>query len=354
MKGYLVLETGEVYEGKCFASTSRVGEVVFNTSHSGYQEIATDPSYHNQIVVMTAPMQGNYGINEEALESKKVWIRGFICLQMQQSSRDRTWLDYLQKNQVAVLSDVDTRALTLRLRSGGTPWGVVLTANSKVEAAKLAQQMLAEREIGDLDWVHQASTPEPYKLEGDLPVGPRVAVLDFGSKANILRELKKMSRELIVLPSRTSVADLLAYSPDGVMLTNGPGDPADVKVAVETVKSLVGKKPIFGICMGHQILSLALGAKTYKLKFGHRGANHPIDDQLLGKVYVTSQNHGYAVARDSLPKEIQVSQVNLNDGTVAGIYSDKLKILGIQYHPESCPGPHEARELFNRFAEMML
>lgn len=353
MKGYLVLETGEVYTGAWQGGEPRAGEVVFNTSHSGYEEIATDPSYFTQIVVMTAPMQGNYGVENDVWESRRLWIDGFVCLEIQDSERDNAWKKRLIENKIPLVTEIDTRNLVLRLRQG-TPWGALLPASSEAEARNQAQALIAQRKTMEKDWVYLTSRSEAEVRRGDNMVGPRVAVLDFGAKENILRELQKRCSEIKIFNSRASVQEILDYKPDGIMLTNGPGDPADVKVAVGTVRELLGVKPIFGICMGHQILGLALGAKTYKLKFGHRGSNHPIRDTLLNQIYMSSQNHGYAVEAGSLPPDAVVTHTNLNDGTVAGFYSEKRKFLGIQYHPESCPGPHEASGLFSYFVERMI
>lgn len=355
MSGFLVLETGEVYQGQWFGGKPRAGEVVFNTSHSGYEEIATDPSYFSQIVVMTAPMQGNYGVDENFWESNKLWIEGFVCLEMQNSQRDKAWLDRLvNENQIPALSEVDTRAIALRLRSGGTPWGALVEAKDKNEAISKAAVLISEKKQIDKDWVYIASRKLSEVRAGKNKKGPRIAVLDLGCKENILRELEYRCSELRIFPSRSSAAELMAYKPDGVMLTNGPGDPADVRESANTVAELLGKTPVYGICMGHQVLGLALGAKTYKLKFGHRGSNHPIKDELLGEIYMTSQNHGYAIDKSTLPSDIRVTHTNLNDGTVAGIFSEKRNCLGIQYHPESHPGPHEAGKLFDFFVENMI
>jgi len=359
MPGFLVLETGEAFQGVWHGDSSlefqRAGEVVFNTSHSGYEEIATDPSYFSQIVVMTAPMQGNYGVSRDVWESHRMWIEGFVCLQLQGGAgREQSWRDQLFEHQIPALSEVDTRALAVRLRSGGTPWGALVSAENSTAAQKIATTLIARQKNKDKDWVHVASRKEKMAFAGLQPKGPKIAVLDFGAKENILRELKKRCSEIIVYPSRTSAEEIRRESPQGLMLTNGPGDPADVQVAVSTVQALLGQLPIFGICMGHQILGLALGAKTYKLKFGHRGSNHPIRDELLKRVYMTSQNHGYAVDAKTLPADVKVTQVNLNDMTVAGFWSAQQNCLGIQYHPESHPGPHDAVGLFDYFVSQMI
>lgn len=354
MNAYLVLETGEIYAGAWMGGQDRAGEVVFNTSHSGYEEIATDPSYMGQIVVMTSPMMGNYGVDNQVWESRQFWIEGFIALQIQQSGRDQSWIKRLADFGIPVVSEIDTRNLVLRLRGGGTPWGALVQAGSEAEAKKKAQSLIDAKKGGDKDWVWAASRRAVEVRPGQDAKGPRIAVLDFGAKENIYRELTARARELHIFPSRTSVSEILASKPDALMLTNGPGDPADVQVATGTVRELIGQLPVFGICMGHQILGLALGAKTYKLKFGHRGSNHPIRDELLGQIYMTSQNHGYAVDAKTLPADVKVTQTNLNDQTCAGIYSESRNCLGIQYHPESHPGPHEATGLFDFFVKKMI
>jgi len=354
--GFLVLETGEIYQGIWHGQgmKPRAGEVVFNTSHSGYEEIATDPSYFSQIVVMTAPMQGNYGVQESVWESRRLWIEGFVCLQVSQSVRDHAWQQRLIDHKIPLLSEVDTRQITLRLRSGGTPWGAVVNAANGTEALKIAQGLIAEKRQIEKDWVWLTSRKEIETRAGKKSTGPRIGVLDFGCKENILRELESRCSELIIYPSRTKAEVLKAARLDGLMLTNGPGDPGDVQVAPQTVREMLGQLPVFGICMGHQILGLALGAKTYKLRFGHRGSNHPIKDSLLGQVYMTSQNHGYAVDHNTLPSDTRVTHVNLNDNTVAGVFSEKQRCLGIQYHPESHSGPHDAVGLFDYFINNMI
>jgi len=351
--GFLVLESGETFSGFWHGGEHRAGEVVFNTSHSGYEEIATDPSYFSQIMVMTAPMQGNYGEDDNFRESGQIWIDGFVCLELQDSPRDSSWKNKLLKKGVPILTDLDTRKLVIRLRDKGTPWGALVAANNESEAKTLAQDLIRKKKVMDGDWVYQVSTKEKRVLQGVLPQGPKVAILDYGCKENTVRELKKRCREVAIFPSRATADEIRAYNPDGIMLSNGPGDPASVKQAVETVRELLGWRFIFGICMGHQILGLALGAKTYKLKFGHRGANHPIKDTVLNRIYMTSQNHGYAVDEKSLPKNVQVTHTNLNDFTVSGIYFPDKKCLSVQFHPESHPGPHEAEGLFDFFVKQL-
>lgn len=353
MSGFLVLESGEVFSGLWHGGENRIGEVVFNTSHSGYEEIATDPSYYKQIVVMTAPMQGNYGESNDVWESRQFWIEGFICVQIQDSQANKSWLKKLIQAKVPVVSDLDTRRLVLRLRSGGTPWGALVNAESEAEAQKIASSLLKARHEFKKDWVWEVSRKTPEVQKGENPKGPRLAVLDFGSKENILRELRSRVSELHILPSRATKEEILAVKADALILTNGPGDPADVEKSADTVKSLIGQIPLFGICMGHQILALAMGGETYKMKFGHRGSNHPVKDEILNQIYMTSQNHGYAVKDDSLPSWVKVTHRNLNDQTVAGFYSADKKILGIQYHPESCPGPHDSQGLFTYFIEQL-
>ncbi len=347
--GFLVLETGEVFGGCFLGGTERAGELVFNTSHSGYEEIATDPSYFQQILVMTAPMQGNYGDSDEVWESSRIYIQALICMEMQKGVRDARWKDKLISHGVPVLSEVDTRALTLCLRKKGTLWGALIRESDWRKAQERASHFIVSARKMEKDWPFMVTDKKIREIKGSKAKGPKVVVMDFGCKQNIVRELKKRTSSIVIVPPRTSVEDILRWKPDGLLLSNGPGDPAEVKVAVDTVRSLLGRFFIFGICMGHQILALALGAKTYKLKFGHRGSNHPVRDRLMKKVYVTSQNHGYAVEKESLPPHVEISHTNLNDGTVEGFFSKKDQCLGIQFHPESHPGPREAVALFDFF-----
>lgn len=348
-KGYLILEGGEIYEGNFRGGNSRAGEVVFNTSHSGYEEIATDPSYYSQIVVMTAPMQGNYGVDSAVWESRRMWIDGFVSLEIQDSPRDSSWLKQLGDAGIPVLTGLDTREVVLHLRDVGTPWGALVDAGNPAEAKAKACELIAAKKFLETDWVHVVSRKEIETRKGFKSGGPRIAILDFGCKENTIRELQARCSEVALFPSRTTESVIRNWSPDGIMLTNGPGDPMQVVKATETVRSLLGWKPMFGICMGNQILALALGAKTYKLKFGHRGGNHPVRDLLLNEIYMTSQNHGYCIDENTLPTGTRVTHLNLNDNTVEGIECAAKKCFSVQYHPESSPGPNEARKLFDYF-----
>lgn len=361
MNGYLVLETGETYEGLVLNSLDtenpdfeKAGEVVFNTSNTGYEEIATDPSYYSQIVVMTAPQQGNYGISKSFWESNQIHIQGFIALEIQRSTRENSWVKQLKKHGVPMMMGLDTRSLTMRLRGGGTPWGAIVMAENSALAKAKAAKLIQSKRVLDKDWVYAVSAKDNQVIKGDNASGPRVAILDLGTKRNIVRLALQYAKEVRIFNSRATSEEIKSYNPQAIILTNGPGDPSDVQVAVDTTRSLIGKKPIYGICMGHQILSLALGAKTYKLKFGHRGSNHPIKDLVMDRIYVSSQNHGYAVDPKTLPGDVQITHTNLNDQSVAGIYSKEKSVLGIQYHPEACPGPHEAQGLFRFFFDEMV
>lgn len=347
--GYLVLQSGQIFNGQFWGEQPVLGEVVFNTSHSGYEEIMTDPSYHQQIVVMTSPMQGNYGSDPTTWESNCYQAQGFICLELQMSMRDQAFAQQLKEQKKGVMTEIDTRALTHTLREQGTTWGVMLNALDQKQASQLAQKYFEQIKKIDPDWVYAVSAKQISMLPGEKPSGPRVGVLDFGVKKNIIREVQKRSSQVVVFPSRTSDMTIQAHQLDALVLSNGPGNPEDVQVAPITIKALIGKLPIMAICMGHQLLARALGGQTYKLKFGHRGGNHPIKDEVLNRIYMASHNHGYAVEAASLPSQINISMYNLNDQTVAGFTSVADKLLSVQYHPESCPGPTESYELFDYF-----
>ena len=347
--GFLILESGACFSGQFLGGVERAGEVVFNTSHSGYEEMATDPSYFHQILVMTAVHQGNYGASDLSWESDKIHIQGLVCLDMQQTSRDSFWKDKLVAYGIPILSGVDTRRLVLYLREQGTVWGAVVRGSNSGESKEKAKHLITAIRSGEKDWPFIVATPEIRKMTGEKPRGPRVAIMDFGVKKSIIQQVLQRTSTVCVFPPRTSAQDILKWQPDGVLLSNGPGDPIDVKQSVQVVKNLMGKTFIFGICMGHQILALALGGSTYKLKFGHRGGNHPVRDHQLGTISVTSQNHGYAVKNGSLPSSVKITHTNLNDDTVEGFFSSQKKCMGIQFHPESSPGPREASVLFDTF-----
>ncbi|MDZ4677821.1 MAG: glutamine-hydrolyzing carbamoyl-phosphate synthase small subunit [Oligoflexia bacterium] len=352
LTGFLVLEDEKVFEGTWHGNSdwTGVGEVVFNTSLVGYQEVITDPSYYQQIIVMTAPEQGNYGVSDNERESKKVWCEAFVCLELNRSSDARrgNLEDELSSFKRPALSSIDTRSLTLYLRTRGTPWGAAVRADSAEEAKRLALPLIAEhkRKVSS-DWVYDITVKKSEFFPGQKDKG-RIAILDYGVKSNIVGELRKRSAQIAVFGSRTPAHEVLDWSPDGIVLTNGPGDPAAVQVAVGELSKLLGQKPIMGICMGHQLLARALGGKTFKLKFGHRGSNHPVKNLKTGEIYMTAQNHGYAVDKD-LPSGVNVSQINLYDNTVEGIEAPALNAWSVQYHPEAGPGPHDSRVLFDHF-----
>jgi len=368
VKAVLLLEDGTVFEGQGFgAKGSKCGEVVFNTSMTGYQEILTDPSYHEQIITMTYPLIGNYGTNAEDWESRKVFVSGFVvkenCDYPSNWRNSATLDEYLKKNNVVGIEGIDTRQLVRHIRNEGAMRGII--SSEETNPKKLMAELEAYPGLVGRDIVKKVTVRKPYAwTEGvidvlsDTQTVPKpkykVVAIDYGMKRNILRLLVSHGCEVTAVPGKTSAKDILAMKPDGVFLSNGPGDPAPVTYAVETVKELLGQVPIFGICLGHQILSLALGGTTYKLKFGHRGANHPVKNLKTGKIEITSQNHGFCVDLDSFEgKDVELTHLNLNDNTCEGIRSKKLKAFAVQYHPEASPGPHDSRYLFNDFIELM-
>ena len=349
MKAKLILENGVIFEGKAFGYLKEnVGEVVFTTGMTGYQEVLTDPSYHGQIVTMTYPLIGNYGINLEDMESNKPQVSGFIvrekCDIPNNFRCELTLDDYLRQNKIIGLEGIDTRALTKILRSNGTMRGIIVLDDSKLEDVKGKIEGFSNKEA-----VHIVSTKEKYEIEGPVK---HVAVIDYGIKTNILRCFKKRGCKLTVFPSNVSSDEVLSVNPDLVFLSNGPGDPEDLKVEIETIKNIIGKKPVVGICLGHQLLALSLGGKTAKLKFGHRGGNHPVKDLETGKVHITSQNHGYYV--NNIPKDVEVTHVNINDETVEGMKHKVMPIYSVQFHPEASAGPKDSEYIFDRFLNYAL
>uniref|UniRef100_A0A7C2ECA5 Carbamoyl phosphate synthase small chain n=1 Tax=Ammonifex degensii TaxID=42838 RepID=A0A7C2ECA5_9THEO len=353
MRAALALEDGTVYFGTGFGSTGESwGEVVFNTGMTGYQEVLTDPSYCGQIVVMTYPLIGNYGINGEDFEARRSFVRGFVVREA--CSTPSNWRSksdlatYLGQQGIIGLAGIDTRALTRRLRERGTMRGVLSTVD--LDPVSLVAKACRAPHLSGQALVEEVATKEPYVVPGN---DCRVVLFDFGVKESIIRCLNRRGSTVIVVPPRTTAEEALAYQPDGVMLSNGPGDPVDVLYAAETVRALIGKVPLFGICLGHQILGLAFGGRTYKLKFGHRGVNHPVKDVVTGRVYITSHNHGFAVDAASLPGEVFVSHINLNDGTVEGMRHRYLPVFSVQYHPEAAPGTGDAEYLFDEFIALI-
>jgi carbamoyl-phosphate synthase small subunit len=355
---YLVLEDGSVHAGESFgAEVAGLGEVVFNTSMTGYQEVLTDPSYAGQLVTLTYPLVGNYGINREDIESRRIQVRGLIvrehCDQPSHGNSELTLHEYLRSQGIPGIAGVDTRAITRRLRNQGVMMGLITAEAPEAAVARLAE---APR-YDNLDLVSTVSTELGYTWEGNdsaaEPPRYRIVVTDSGLKYNILRLLKRRGCEVIVRPAATSAEEILALQPSGVLMSPGPGDPQLLDYVTDNVKKLLGRVPIMGICLGHQLAARAMGARTYKLKFGHRGANHPVKDLTTGRVYITAQNHGYAVDADSLPAGLEVSRLNLNDNTVEGLAHRDIPLLTIQYHSEASPGPRDNEYVFDQFLEMI-
>jgi len=351
----IALADGRIFQGRSFGATSeKYGEVVFNTGMSGYQEILTDPSYKGQIVIMTYPLIGNYGINREDAESRRSFLEGFVVKEKSRIASNwrstETLDEYLKKNNIIGIEGVDTRALTRHIRFEGAMKAVISTEDldekSLIAKARASPGLIARDLVKE---VTQSESTE-WSVKGKY----KVIVLDCGVKYNILRLLAHNNCRISVLPAFTTAEKILAEKPDGLLLSNGPGDPAGVPYVVETVKKLVGKLPIFGICLGHQMLGLALGAKTYKLKFGHHGGNHPVKDLRTGKISITVQNHGFCVDIDSLgKKDIEITHINLNDNTLEGMRHKRMPVFSVQFHPECSPGPHDAEYLFKEFILLM-
>jgi carbamoyl-phosphate synthase small subunit len=374
MNAVLALEDGTWYQGVSAGAAGQTeGEVVFNTSMSGYQEVLTDPSYAGQIVTMTAPQIGNYGVAETDVESEKPQVAGFVMRDPSPVSSNwrsqGTLRDYLTRNHIVAIGDIDTRALTRKLRSGGVMRGIIATGTVDPAALVAKARLIPNMEGSDL--VKDVTCAEAYDFETSLAdtvteasygVPPlrrskrtlRVAAYDYGIKTNILRRLAAHGCKVRVFPASTPAAELLAWKPDGIFLSNGPGDPAAVTYAIDNIKEIAKSDvPTFGICLGHQLMGLALGAKTYKLKFGHRGGNHPVKQLETGAIEITSQNHGFSVDPDSLPATVKVTHLNLYDGTVEGLRHINKPIFSVQYHPEASPGPHDADYLFEEFLTEM-
>ena len=370
MKAVLALEDGTWFAGTSVGAPGETsGEVVFNTSMTGYQEVLTDPSYAGQIVTMTSVQIGNYGVTSDDTESRRPQVAGFV---MRESSpvasnwrADQTLSEYLAANHIVAIADIDTRALTRTLRSGGVLRGVIATGTG-VDPEDLVERARGIREMEGADLVREVTCQAPYEwrvedeTDPDFLVPPerraskrlRIAAYDLGIKRNILRRLAAHNCDVTVYPATTPAATLLAARPDGVFLSNGPGDPAALPYVVDNAKHLVASDvPVFGICLGHQVLGLAMGGRTFKLKFGHRGGNHPVKNLATNKVEITSQNHGFAVDPDSLPGHVKVTHLNLYDGTVEGLRHTDKRVFCVQYHPEASPGPHDADYLFRQFLD---
>lgn len=349
MKGKLILENGMTFEGECFGKISdTVGEVVFNTGMTGYQEILTDPSYYGQIVTMTYPLIGNYGINLDDSQSSSPKVKGFIvrerCLEPNNFRCEIDLNSYLIQNNIMGIEGIDTRQLTKIIRDAGTMKGIITAGNMNGEAVEMYFNSFSNTNA-----VKKVTSSEIITLgEGDIHVG----VLNFGIKNNIINSFLSKGCKLTVFPAFTSPDEILSYNTDGIFLSNGPGDPIDLPEVIENVKILMNKKPVTGICLGLQIIALALGAKTVKMKFGHRGCNHPVKNLLTGKVTISSQNHGYMIKEETMTQDMIITHININDGTIEGVKHRTLPVMGVQYHPEACPGPYDSHNIFDDFINL--
>ena len=354
-KAKIAFENGRVFEGVSFgAKGERFGEVVFNTSLTGYQEVLTDPSYKGQIVTMTYPLIGNYGINSQDVESRKPFVEGFVIKELARLASnwrsDKTLDQYLKENNIIGIEGVDTRAITRQIRLQGAMKAVISTQDlndrSLVKKAKLSPGLIGRDLVKEVSYTEVQNWNKKGRY--------KVVVVDCGVKFNILERLKEKNCQVVIVPANTSADKILGKKPNGVLLSNGPGDPEGVPYVVDTVRAILGKIPIFGICFGHQMLGLALGGKTFKLKFGHHGGNHPVKDLTTGKISITVQNHGFCVDINSLNKDdIEITHINLNDNTLEGMRHKKMPIFSVQFHPEYGPGPHDAEYLFGEFVELM-
>ncbi len=359
MPARLILEDGTVYDGEPFGSTAdAIGEVVFNTSLTGYQEIATDPSYRFQIVVMTYPHIGNYGIEAAVAQNEKPQVAGFVVrdaiAEPSNAHSEMSLADYFARNGISAIQGVDTRALTRRIRNEGAMRGMI-TSDGARGVDGVVDELLRAPSMSGLDLVQRVTALRPYTFdEPPAHATKRIALYDFGVKRDILRHLSQEGCDVTVYPATTHADEILAQRFDGVVLSNGPGDPEPVTYAQENIRHLIGKVPIFGICLGHQLLGLALGGRTYKLKFGHRGGNHPVKDLRNGRVEITAQNHGFSVDPDSLPDaDVEPTHINLNDQTLEGFRHRREPVVAVQYHPEAAPGPHDSFHLFGEFMALI-
>lgn len=355
----LVLEDGRAFRGRSFGAAGETfGEMVFNTSMSGYQEILTDPSYAGQVVCMTYPLIGNYGVNDQDVESRKPWAAGFVVREASRIYSNHratgSLQDYLIENNIVGIEHIDTRALVRHIRDKGAMRVGISTEDLDVES--LLERVRLSPDMAGRELASDVTVKKSYEYEAETSAvaNYHVVAYDFGVKTNSLREFARRGCRVTVVPAGTTADEVLALEPDGIFLSNGPGDPASMPSVIDEIRKLAAsERPMFGICLGHQLIGQAFGGTTFKMKFGHRGGNQPIKDLTTGKVEITSHNHGFAVDPDSLPADVEVTHINLNDNTVAGLRHRSLPIFSVQYHPESAPGPHDSEYLFDRFVSLM-